>query len=52
MSKKLISDFDTSNSLEEIYSLPQTVASETSPEIGDILLPHSLVSGVCYIAVG
>ena len=29
MSKKLISDFDISNSLEEIYSLPQTVASET-----------------------
>ena len=23
-----------------------------SPEIEDILLPHSLVSGVCYIAVG
>ena len=29
MSKKLISDFDISNSLEEIYSLPKTVASET-----------------------
>ena len=29
ISKKLISDFDISNSLEEIYSLPQTVASET-----------------------
>ena len=29
MSKKLILDFDISNSLEEIYSLPQTVASET-----------------------
>ena len=29
MSKKLISDFDISNSLEEIYSLPRTVASET-----------------------
>ena len=29
MSKKLISDFDISNFLEEIYSLPQTVASET-----------------------
>ena len=28
MSKKLISDFDISNSLEEIYSLPKTVASE------------------------
>ena len=28
MSKKLISDFDISNFLEEIYSLPQTVASE------------------------
>ena len=24
----------------------------TSPEIEDILLPHSLVSGVCYIALG
>ena len=24
----------------------------TSPEIEDILLPYSLVSGVCYIAVG
>ena len=29
MSKKVISDFDISNSLKEIYSLPQTVASET-----------------------
>ena len=29
MFKKLISDFDISNSLEEIYSLPQMVASET-----------------------
>ena len=29
MSKKLISDFVISNSLEEIYSLPRTVASET-----------------------
>ena len=29
MSKKLISDFDISNSLEEVYSLPKTVASET-----------------------
>ena len=29
MSKKLISDLDISNSLEEIYSLPRTVASET-----------------------
>ena len=29
MSKKLISDFDISNSLDEIYSLPQAVASET-----------------------
>ena len=29
MSKKLISDFDISNFLEEIYSFPQTVASET-----------------------
>ena len=29
MSKKLIWDFHISNSLEEIYSLPQTVASET-----------------------
>ena len=29
MSKKLISDFDISNSLEEISSFPQTVASET-----------------------
>ena len=29
MSKKLISDFDISNSLEEISSLPQSVASET-----------------------
>ena len=24
----------------------------SSPEIEDILLPHSSVSGVCYIAVG
>ena len=29
MSKKIISDFDISNSLEEIYSIPQTVATET-----------------------
>ena len=29
MYKKLISDFDISNSLEEIYLLPQIVSSET-----------------------
>ena len=30
----------------------QSACFETSPEIEDILLPYSWVSGVCYIAVG
>ena len=35
------------------FSLAKDIITcHTSPEIEDILLPYSLVSGVCYIAVG
>ena len=36
----------------ELYSKAKCRMRNASPEIEDILLPHSLVSGVCYIAVG